>query len=228
MFCFSTNEVVITRRTDEPRIPLHNFLFSQSPTIDDKHDDVPLRRSQVTGDGRCAFRSVSRGIRLAKGRSVAPLPTETLEADELRARVAQSLAVNKEEILDLCLLELKDQSADEYINDIANPRTFVGEVELILLSRLINYPIHIYLKTTNGYLRIATYGSIFNTSPIRLSFNAQQQHYDLLVPQFESQNERLSFKRVTCNIHDKLQHFAGGIRKRIRRIRHRFFISFRS
>ncbi|KAM2468114.1 hypothetical protein FF1_009827 [Malus domestica] len=153
---------------------------------------------KVTGDGRCLFRALVKGMALNKGVPLSPRQ-EKDDADELRMAVKEVICEDDEERLkyEPALVAITvDESLKRYCQRINRPDFWGGESELLVLSKLCGQPITVYIpehEHTNrgrgsGFIPIAEYGSEFtkgsrNKKPrkvVRLLYSGRN-HYDLLV-----------------------------------------------
>lgn len=153
---------------------------------------------RVTGDGRCLFRALVKGMAANKGSPLSPRE-ERDNADELRMAVKEVICENEEERpeYEAALVAITvDESLKRYCQRIQRPDFWGGESELLVLSKLCRQPIIVYIpehEHTNGgrgsgFIPIAEYGSEFskgsrNRKPrkaVRLLYSGRN-HYDLLV-----------------------------------------------
>ncbi|XP_010928936.1 OVARIAN TUMOR DOMAIN-containing deubiquitinating enzyme 3 isoform X1 [Elaeis guineensis] len=154
---------------------------------------------KVTGDGRCMFRALVKGMANNKGLALNPAQ-ERDDADELRMAVKEIICdsddaerLQYEEALIAITVE---ESLKRYCNRIRRSDFWGGESELLVLSKLCHQPIIVYIpehehtmeKWGNGFIPIAEYGSEFGRKsrkgkqrmPVRLLYSGKN-HYDLLV-----------------------------------------------
>lgn len=148
-------------------------------------------RSRVKGDGRCMFRSIVRCIAIDQGISTLPESVERTSADFLRQVAVRAIIQNRAYIEDASMVEGK--SFEQYVRDISRTHSYGGEPELLMLSRVFNLSIHIYLDDENrdSYRVITSYGTA--TSPrqtVRLLFNPTSEHYDALLLKKKSRRTR--------------------------------------
>ncbi|XP_004302664.1 PREDICTED: OTU domain-containing protein At3g57810 [Fragaria vesca subsp. vesca] len=153
---------------------------------------------RVTGDGRCLFRALVKGMAANKGSPLSPRE-ERDNADELRMAVKEVICENEEERpqYEAALVAITvDEPLKRYCQRIQRPDFWGGESELLVLSKLCRQPIIVYIpehEHTNGgrgsgFIPIAEYGREFskgsrNRKPrkaVRLLFSGRN-HYDLLV-----------------------------------------------
>ncbi|KAJ4761386.1 Cysteine proteinases superfamily protein [Rhynchospora pubera] len=153
---------------------------------------------KVTGDGRCMFRALAKGM--ARNRGLPHNPrTELQDADDLRMAVKEVICDSSserqhyEEALFAITVE---EPLKRYCQRIRRSDFWGGESELLVLSKLCRQPIIVYIPehehslrgTGNGFIPIAEYGLEFgkNTKqwkrrmPVRLLYSGKN-HYDLLV-----------------------------------------------
>ncbi|WOL02027.1 OTU domain-containing protein isoform X2 [Canna indica] len=152
---------------------------------------------KVTGDGRCMFRALVKGMANNKGMALNPRQ-ERDDADELRMAVKEIICDSQTERLqyeEALIAITVDESLKRYCQRIERTDFWGGESELLVLSKLCRQPIVVYIPEHehtgawgNGFIPIAEYGSEFskktrNTkprAPVRLLYSGRN-HYDLLV-----------------------------------------------
>ncbi|KAH7657075.1 Cysteine proteinases protein [Dioscorea alata] len=153
---------------------------------------------KVTGDGRCMFRALVKGMAHNKGISLGP-GQERDDADELRMAVKEIICESDKDRLDYeeALVAITvDESLKRYCQRIQWPDFWGGESELLVLSKLCHQPIVVYIPEhehtggarSNGFIPIAEYGSEFSKAskqrkkrmPVKLLYSGNN-HYDLLV-----------------------------------------------
>uniref|UniRef100_A0A453IF83 Ubiquitin thioesterase OTU n=6 Tax=Triticinae TaxID=1648030 RepID=A0A453IF83_AEGTS len=151
---------------------------------------------RVTGDGRCMFRALAKGM--AKTRGIPLTPREEVQdADDLRLAVKEVICDNQTErqkYEEAIIAITVDESLKRYCQRIRRPDFWGGESELLVLSRLCRQPIIIYIPEReyrgrgNGFIPIAEYGLEFTKDskegkkrvPVRLLYSGKN-HYDLLI-----------------------------------------------
>uniref|UniRef100_A0A7N0R8Q9 Ubiquitin thioesterase OTU n=1 Tax=Kalanchoe fedtschenkoi TaxID=63787 RepID=A0A7N0R8Q9_KALFE len=154
---------------------------------------------KVTGDGRCMFRALVKGM--AANRGVVLSPREEREdADELRMAVKEVICDNDKErsqYEEALIAITVDESLNRYCQRIKRPDFWGGESELLVLSKLLCQPIIVYIPEhehskvgwgSSGYIPIAEYGTEFKKGSkrgkpkkvVRLLYSGRN-HYDLLV-----------------------------------------------
>uniref|UniRef100_A0ACD5TW49 Uncharacterized protein n=1 Tax=Avena sativa TaxID=4498 RepID=A0ACD5TW49_AVESA len=151
---------------------------------------------RVTGDGRCMFRALAKGM--AKTRGIPLTPREEVQdADDLRLAVKEVICDNQTERVkyeEAIIAITVDESLKRYCQRIRRPDFWGGESELLVLSRLCRQPIIIYIPEReyrgrgNGFIPIAEYGLEFSKDskqgkkrvPVRLLYSGKN-HYDLLI-----------------------------------------------
>ncbi|KAJ0987855.1 hypothetical protein J5N97_006211 [Dioscorea zingiberensis] len=153
---------------------------------------------KVTGDGRCLFRALVKGMAHNKGISLGS-GQERDDADELRMAVKEIICesdkdrLNYEEALVAITVE---ESLKRYCQRIERSDFWGGESELLVLSKLCHQPIIVYIPEHehtggargSGFIPIAEYGSEFGKTskkgkkrmPVKLLYSGNN-HYDLLV-----------------------------------------------
>ncbi|CAJ1949208.1 unnamed protein product [Sphenostylis stenocarpa] len=149
---------------------------------------------KVTGDGRCLFRALVKGMAYNKG-TVLNQREERENADELRMAVKEVLCENEGErnLYEEALIAITvDEPLKRYCQRIVRPDFWGGESELLVLSKLCKQPIIVYIPEHehrgggfgSGFIPIAEYGSEFRKrsrrTAVRLLYSGKN-HYDLLV-----------------------------------------------
>ncbi|XP_014490714.1 OTU domain-containing protein At3g57810 isoform X1 [Vigna radiata var. radiata] len=149
---------------------------------------------KVTGDGRCLFRALVKGMAYNKG-TVLNQREERENADELRMAVKEAICENEGErnLYEEALIAIRvDEPLNRYCQRIARPDFWGGESELLVLSKLCKQPIVVYIPEHehrgggfgSGFIPIAEYGSEFRKGSrrkaVRLLYSGKN-HYDLLV-----------------------------------------------
>ncbi|KAL6907592.1 hypothetical protein ACP4OV_002631 [Aristida adscensionis] len=151
---------------------------------------------RVTGDGRCMFRALVKGMATNKG---VPLSAreEVQDADDLRMAVKEVIcdsATERQKYEEAIIAITVEQSLKRYCQRIRRPDFWGGESELLVLSKLCRQPIIIYIPEReyhgrgNGFIPITEYGMEFmknskqwkKRTPVRLLYSGRN-HYDLLV-----------------------------------------------
>ncbi|XP_020576593.1 OTU domain-containing protein At3g57810 isoform X1 [Phalaenopsis equestris] len=152
---------------------------------------------KVTGDGRCMFRALVKGMARNKGLKL-DMNQETKDADELRMAVKEVMCDNGEERLqyeEALVAITVEESLKRYCQRIGHSDFWGGESELLVLSKLCRQPIEVYIPVNehptasgrNGFIPIAEYGSEFKKPEkgkrrmvVKLLYSSNN-HYDLLV-----------------------------------------------
>ncbi|KAJ1297818.1 hypothetical protein BS78_01G406400 [Paspalum vaginatum] len=151
---------------------------------------------RVTGDGRCMFRALVKGMAKNKGIPLTPRE-EVQDADDLRMAVKEIICdseTERQKYEEAVVAITVEQSLKRYCQRIRRPDFWGGESELLVLSRLCRQPIIIYIPEReyhgrgNGFIPIAEYGLEFTKNskqwkkktPVRLLYSGRN-HYDLLV-----------------------------------------------
>ncbi|KAJ0088039.1 hypothetical protein Patl1_31714 [Pistacia atlantica] len=153
---------------------------------------------KVTGDGRCLFRALVKGMALNKG---IPLNSsqERDNADELRMAVKEVICDNgseRRQYEEALIAITVDESLKRYCQRIDRSDFWGGESELLVLSKLCSQPIIVYIPEHehkrggggSGFIPIAEYGAEFHKGSIkgkprkvvRLLYSGRN-HYDLLI-----------------------------------------------
>lgn len=152
---------------------------------------------KVTGDGRCLFRALVKGMARNKGVSLSPRQ-ERDDADELRIAVKEIIcgSDNERPQYEEALISITvDESLKRYCQRIERSDFWGGESEMLVLSKLCRQPIVVYIPEHEhkgawgaGFIPIAEYGIEFGKSSkkgkprqaVRLLYSGKN-HYDLLV-----------------------------------------------
>ncbi|KAJ4971044.1 hypothetical protein NE237_004143 [Protea cynaroides] len=153
---------------------------------------------KVTGDGRCLFRALVKGMAFNKGIALSSRE-ERDNADELRMAVKEVICENDKErrqYEEALIAITVEESLNRYCQRIEKSDFWGGESELLVLSRLCHQPILVYIpehehtmgKWGSGFLPIAEYGAEFSKASkngktrkaVRLLYSGKN-HYDLLV-----------------------------------------------
>ncbi|XP_058215452.1 OVARIAN TUMOR DOMAIN-containing deubiquitinating enzyme 3 isoform X3 [Rhododendron vialii] len=136
---------------------------------------------KVTGDGRCLFRALVKGMSLNKGVTLDPRE-ERENADELRMAVKEVICDNENERFkyeEALIAITVDESLKRYCQRIGRPDFWGGESELL----------HSRGGLGSGFIPIAEYGIEFSKGSrkgkkprkvVRLLYSGKN-HYDLLV-----------------------------------------------
>ncbi|KAJ4704521.1 OTU domain containing protein [Melia azedarach] len=153
---------------------------------------------RVTGDGRCMFRALVKGMALNKGIALSSR-VEREDADELRMAVKEVICEsgNERRQYEEALIAITvDESLKRYCTRIERSDFWGGESELLVLSKLCNQPIIVYIPehehkrggVGSGFIPIAEYGAEFRRASrsgkprkvVRLLYSGRN-HYDLLI-----------------------------------------------
>ncbi|GAV68540.1 OTU domain-containing protein [Cephalotus follicularis] len=152
---------------------------------------------KVTGDGRCLFRALVKGMAINKGIGLKPWE-ERDEADGLRMAVKEVICDNGKErqhYEEALVAITVEESLKRYCQRIERPDFWGGESELLVLSKLCSQPIIVYIPENeqkggwgSGFIPISEYGAEFNKGSkngkprkaVRLLYRGRN-HYDLLV-----------------------------------------------
>ncbi|KAK9069321.1 hypothetical protein SSX86_013437 [Deinandra increscens subsp. villosa] len=157
-----------------------------------------FRVHRVTGDGRCMFRALVKGMAMNKSLTLSPRE-ETHNADELRMAIKEVLCDSDKErhqYEEALIAITVEESLKRYCQRIGRPDFWGGESELLVLSKLCRQPIVVYIPAHehtragygSGFIPIAEYGADFGKSSkqgkskkaVRLLYSGSN-HYDLLV-----------------------------------------------
>ncbi|XP_062165875.1 OVARIAN TUMOR DOMAIN-containing deubiquitinating enzyme 3 isoform X2 [Alnus glutinosa] len=153
---------------------------------------------KVTGDGRCLFRALVKGMAFNKGISLNPRE-ERENADDLRMAVKEVVCDKDKErhqYEEALVAITVEESLRRYCQRIERPDFWGGESELLVLSKLCRQPIIVYIPEHEhtkggwgaGFIPIAEYGAEFGKGlrkdkarkAVRLLYSGKN-HYDLLV-----------------------------------------------
>ncbi|KAG9453313.1 hypothetical protein H6P81_006217 [Aristolochia fimbriata] len=153
---------------------------------------------KVTGDGRCMFRALVKGMAMNKGRTLNQRE-EKDDADELRMAVKEVICGSEKErgqYEEALIAITVDESLKRYCQRIQWPDFWGGESELLVLSKLCHQPVIVYIPEHehsartwgNGFIPIAEYGAEFRKAhkggkprkAVKLLYSGSN-HYDLLV-----------------------------------------------
>lgn len=154
---------------------------------------------RVKGDGRCMFRALAIGMAFVDGFNLSPTD-ERKQADNLRMAVEDALCYSekhRQKYEEALIAITIDESLDRYCRRIRYPDFWGGESELLVLSRMYQQPIMVYIPEHetkglssswgSGFVPIAEYGIEFVKStkeeackPVRLLYSGSN-HYDLLI-----------------------------------------------
>ncbi|XP_055812576.1 OVARIAN TUMOR DOMAIN-containing deubiquitinating enzyme 3 [Solanum dulcamara] len=148
---------------------------------------------KITGDGRCMFRALVKGMAYNKGVKLHP-QDERDDADELRMAVKEAICDDEKELLkyeEALVAITVEESLRRYCQRIGRSDFWGGESELLVLSKLCCQPIMVYIPEQehggrgSGFIPIAEYGAEFrkgskNRKVVRLLYSGRN-HYDLLV-----------------------------------------------
>ncbi|KAJ0671516.1 putative OTU domain, papain-like cysteine peptidase superfamily, ubiquitin thioesterase OTU1/2/3 [Helianthus annuus] len=106
-----------------------------------------FRVHRVTGDGRCMFRALVKGMAMNKSLTLSPRE-ERDNADELRMAIKEVLCENAKErhqYEEAIIAITVEESLKRYCQRIGRPDFWGGESELLVLSKLCRQPIVVYI-----------------------------------------------------------------------------------
>ncbi|CAL4938673.1 unnamed protein product [Urochloa decumbens] len=138
---------------------------------------------RVTGDGRCMFRALAKGMAKNKGIPLTPRE-EVKDADDLRMAVKEIICdseTERQKYEEAVIAITVEQSLRRYCQRIRRPDFWGGESEFLVLSRLCRQPIIIYIPEReyhgrgNGFIPIAEYG---------LEFTKKSKNWKKKAPRF--------------------------------------------
>ena len=169
----------------------HLRLGSESPALR-KAEHYKVQK--VTGDGRCLFRALAKGMAFNRGIPLRPFE-EKFDADDLRMAVKEVICDNGKERrqYEAALIAITvEEPLERYCQRIRTPDFWGGESELLVLSKLCKQPIIVYIPEHehkmgcrgSSFIPIAEYGAEFKKGkpkkPVRLLYSGSN-HYNLLV-----------------------------------------------
>ncbi|XP_049408349.1 OVARIAN TUMOR DOMAIN-containing deubiquitinating enzyme 3 isoform X2 [Solanum stenotomum] len=102
---------------------------------------------KITGDGRCMFRAMVKGMAFNKGVKLHPRD-ERDDADELRMAVKEAICDDEKERLkyeEALVAITVEESLRRYCQRIGRSDFWGGESELLVLSKLCCQPIMVYI-----------------------------------------------------------------------------------
>ncbi|CAO2826990.1 unnamed protein product [Amaranthus hypochondriacus] len=145
---------------------------------------------RVTGDGRCMFRALVKGMARNKGINLTS-HQERVDADDLRAAVKEIICDNehdKRHYKEAVTAITVDEPLHRYCQRIGRSDFWGGESELLVLSKLCKQRIIVYIPESehksgnwgSGFIPIAEYGANKSRQVVRLLYSGRN-HYDLLV-----------------------------------------------
>ena len=146
---------------------------------------------KITPDGRCMFRALVQGMAQNRVNDVLTQSDEAREADSLRMAVNEALCSGshrrREYVNAVRGAKVEYGGLDRYCNVSRRPTHWGGEVELLVVSKMLKLPIIVYRPLANGgaFKIMVEYGAEYmkskekNIKPVRLLYLGN--HYDLLV-----------------------------------------------
>lgn len=116
----------------------------------------------IKGDGKCMFRALARGMARNKGVVLTP-EDETRDADTLRLAVRDALCRSDERRRvfseAVTSVEVAEGGIPKYCARLNDAGFWGGEVELMVISRLLQVPIYVYRSSKEaGVEKIVGYG----------------------------------------------------------------------
>eukprot|EP00884_Botryococcus_braunii_P009918 jgi/Botrbrau1/18928/Bobra.177_2s0080.1 len=181
---------------------LPSYVPKQQSVFDIAEASAPqpergFRVRKIQGDGRCMFRAMVRGMAANQGLYL-NAKEEVEDADELRLAVSDALCRTPkrrglfQEAVDS--IEHAEGGLQKYCGMLQKPGFWGGEVEILVLSRMLQVPIFVYQSaeergsTEWGYYPIVKYGEAFQKphqgkpgrKPVHLLYTGGN-HYDLLL-----------------------------------------------
>lgn len=156
-----------------------------------------LRIVKVKPDGRCLFRALAKGLTHKQGVHISG-EKEEHAADELRMAVYDALCRSDERAKSFEEVEYSiehfDGGKSKFCGKLHKPDFWGGEVEILVLSKMLHTPIYVYKSAEEakmggyGYIRIAAYGEEWERTdgkggmgkPIKVLYG-NGNHYDALL-----------------------------------------------
>ena len=116
----------------------------------------------IKGDGKCMFRALARGMARNKGVVLSP-EDETRDADTLRLAVRDALCRSDErrQVFQEAVtsVEVAEGGIPKYCARLNDAGFWGGEVELMVVSRLLQVPIYVYRSSKEaGVEKLVGYG----------------------------------------------------------------------
>jgi len=147
----------------------------------------------ITGDGRCLFRSIVHCakelglIDFAVGMFDFNKRGEEAAADKLRVAVIAELRERRDEEIVTLSLQGEGLSFDEYIHKMSQPESWGGELEILMASYVLAWPIWVWQPgeavDAGKLVFVASYGDEFGgeARAVHLRFSQKSSHYDALL-----------------------------------------------
>eukprot|EP00892_Ulva_mutabilis_P010908 jgi/Ulvmu1/818/UM010_0192.1 len=157
-----------------------------------------FRVHKIVGDGRCMFRATVRSLALHKGLFLRP-SEELVEAEQLRQACHDALcrtSSRSKEFPDARKQILYGYGdLNEYCRQLARPTFWGGEVEMMVITKMLKIPIHVFTPAAESggpndqFKVIAKFGTKYRKpnrvhsgrDPVCLLYTGGC-HYDLLIP----------------------------------------------
>ena len=116
----------------------------------------------IKGDGKCMFRALARGMARNKGVVLSP-DDETRDADTLRLAVRDALCRSDERRRAfreaVTSVEVAEGGLPKYCARLNDAGFWGGEVELMVISRLLQVPVYVYRSSKEaGVEKLVGYG----------------------------------------------------------------------
>ena len=116
----------------------------------------------IKGDGKCMFRALARGMARNKGVVLSP-EDETRDADTLRLAVRDALCRSDERRRAfqeaVTSVEVAEGGLPKYCARLNDAGFWGGEVELMVISRLLQVPVYVYRSSKEaGVEKLVGYG----------------------------------------------------------------------
>eukprot|EP01024_Parvocaulis_polyphysoides_P073298 TRINITY_DN9423_c0_g1_i2.p1 TRINITY_DN9423_c0_g1~~TRINITY_DN9423_c0_g1_i2.p1 ORF type:complete len:243 (-),score=35.28 TRINITY_DN9423_c0_g1_i2:157-864(-) len=175
-----------------------NPIFEVSRAQEKEEEEPELHKLvKIKPDGRCMFRAMARSLAANKGRFLTQ-DQETAEADLLRLACAQAICRDEDRRKQfpkaIQQLETEGEQLNSYCRRMVRPDFWGGEVEMFVLSKMLEIPIKVYMSDKElggsdiGFVNIRTIGEEYTKSksgqklrkPVKLLFTGGN-HFDLLM-----------------------------------------------
>lgn len=178
--------------------PLASIGANFAANVQQAHEAGKFKVHKIVGDGRCMFRATVRSLALHKGIFLRPRE-ELEEAEQLRQACHEALCRTSSRSKDFpdARKQILYGYGDlrQYCSELARPQFWGGEVEMMVISKMLKIPIVVYTADESkqqhdqGFKVTAKFGQKYEASPKkgkkgRLPVNLLYtggNHFDLLV-----------------------------------------------
>lgn len=139
---------------------LHALLRTPSQKYNKPEPVGDMKKIEVTGDGRCLHRSMI--VSLVDELSYLPLGVEeeTILADALRHLAWQMLSKNRREFV----RDFIGENYENYIEQMLDPKFYAGQVEIVILSDIIETRVEICIVNIENGKRNVSYKTFSESS----------------------------------------------------------------